>query len=158
MRFLAWAAMLLALASFGVVAATPAETRRAVTPSETLDAFHKALRTHNAEGALAHLALEAVVYEQGFAETSRADWAKNQLPAAMDFAKDTERHVLRRESHQTGDLAWVISTTRTVGDFGARKLELEGTETAVLRKETEVWKIVHLHWSAHEKAADPAAK
>jgi hypothetical protein len=86
----------------------------------------------------------------------RADWARNQLPAAMEFARDTQRATVRRESHQVGSMAWVISTTSTTGNFGDRKLELEGTETAVLRQEDKVWRIVHLHWSAHEKPAAEA--
>lgn len=132
----------------------------AAAPTEALDNFHAAMKKKDGAKVLALLAPEATIYEQGFAETSRDQWKEHQLAEALDFAANTERRTLRRESKQVGDVAYVMTTTLTTGSFDDRKLELEGAETAVLRQENGVWRIVHLHWSAHEKAPDapPPAK
>ncbi|MGQ0622932.1 MAG: nuclear transport factor 2 family protein [Panacagrimonas sp.] len=132
---------------------------QAASPTETLDRFHQALRENNPSDALTHVAPDAVIYEQGFAENTRDEWVRGQLQDAIAFAKLTERTTLRRELHQSHDLAWVLSSTATTGIFDGRPLALEGAETAVLRLESGIWKIVHLHWSAHEQAqAEPPAE
>lgn len=120
-----------------------------LSASETVDAFHKALRTGKVEAAVEYLGPEAVVFEQGFINPSRAEYVSTQLQQAADFASRTERQVIRREAWQDGNIAWVLSSTMTVGIFDGRKVELEGAETMVMRKDGEGWKITHIHWSAH---------
>lgn len=126
--------------------------------AEALDGFHKALRKNEPDKVLDALAKDAVIYEQGFAETSRDEWARKQLGNAIAFARDTERRVLRRVSGSSGDAAWFMSTTETVLDVSERKVVFKGAETALLRREAGEWKIVHLHWSAHEAADDAGDK
>jgi ketosteroid isomerase-like protein len=126
-------------------------------PADTLEAFHAALRGNQPERVLDQLASDAVIYEQGFSDTSRDAWARKQLGNAIAFARDTERRVLHRQSGQTGDHAWVLSTTQTALDVTTRQVVMNGAETAMLRREADGrWKIVHLHWSAHEADADSA--
>jgi ketosteroid isomerase-like protein len=145
------AARLLRWVAAGVLSACSA-VAFAAAPTEALDGFHTAIEKGDVNKVLSLLAPEVTIYEQGFAETSRDAWATNQLKDAIEFALRTERRTLRRESKQVGDLAYVVTTTLTTGTIEGHKLELEGAETAVLRQEAGVWKIVHLHWSAHEKA------
>lgn len=148
-RPLRWcAALLLSLAGSAAAAATPAET---------VDAFHKALRSGDGSGALAYLASDVSIFEQGFAESSQAQYARTQLADAAGFARQTERRVLRRESGQDTQNAWVLSITLTTGQFGERSLELEGTETMLLRRFGDGWKIWHIHWSAHPREAPASA-
>lgn len=148
-RFVA-ACLLLAFAAPGFAVGTAVDA---------IDAFHTALREKAADKALGLLAEEAVIYEQGFAEVSRKEWARKQLGAAVMFASDTERRILRRESREADDLAWVMTTTRTSVDVdGRHSLQLDGAETAVLRRERGDWKIVHLHWSAHEAPSEGPQK
>jgi ketosteroid isomerase-like protein len=137
------------LLALGMIGTAGAEAP--TTPSDTVEAFHKALRLNDGKAALAFMMPDVTVYEQGFTENSRDDWGNHQLADANKFAKDTERRVLRREASQDTETAWVISTTLTSGDFDGRKLELEGTETMLLRREAGSWRIAHIHWSAHPK-------
>lgn len=150
MRQRSWVVALLLLGAVLMPGLGAAEAPTAETASETLDAFHKALRRNQPDQVLARMAKDVVVYEQGFAEASRDEWARKQLGTAIAFARDTERRVLRRTSGGVGDTAWIVSTTETVLDVTDRKVVFEGAETAVLRRERGTWKIVHLHWSAHE--------
>ncbi len=135
-----------------------APSLQAAKPSDALDAFHKALRTNQPDKVLEILAKDAVIYEQGFAETSREEWVRKQLGNAIAFARDTTRRVVRRQAGEAGNAAWVISTTQTMIDVSDRKVMLEGAETAILRLEGSDWKIVHLHWSAHEATPEDTAK
>ncbi|MGH8518601.1 MAG: nuclear transport factor 2 family protein [Panacagrimonas sp.] len=130
----------------------------AAKPSETLDRFHRALRGNEPDKVLDALSKDAVIYEQGFAETSRDEWARKQLGPAIAFARDTDRRVIRRRAGEDDRAAWVISRTQTFVDVSDRKVMLEGAETAILRREGKQWKIVHLHWSAHEAGAEETAK
>lgn len=130
----------------------------AAKPSETLDRFHQGLQRNEPDKALDSLAKDAVIYEQGFAETSRDEWARKQLGPAIAFARDTERRVIRRRGGEDDRSAWVISRTLTFVDVSTRKVMLEGAETAILRREGKQWKIVHLHWSAHEASPEETAQ
>jgi ketosteroid isomerase-like protein len=148
--------LLAPMLAVGVIAAARAEAP--TTPSDTVEAFHKALRQGDGKAALAFMLRDVTVFEQGYTENSRDDWGNHQLPDANQFAKQTERRVLRREAAQDTATAWVMSTTLTSGEFDGRKLELEGTETMLLRREGDGWRIAHIHWSAHPlEAAAPAA-
>lgn len=138
------AAVMLAL---GV--ATPAAAEAPSTPSDTVEAFHKALKVGDGRAALAFLLPDVTIYEQGFTDNSRDDWGSRQLADANQFARQTERRVLRREASQDTNTAWVISTTVTEGQFDGRKLVLDGTETMLLRRGVDGWRIAHIHWSAH---------
>jgi len=121
----------------------------ATTPSQTVDAFHTALRTNKPDSAMALLGREAVIFEQGFISSSPKEYQQTALADAVSFATQTERTVIRRESWQDGDMAWVTSSTMTRGVFQGRRLNLEGAETMILRKDGDGWKISHIHWSAH---------
>lgn len=136
-------------------AQTKAQTQTQ-TPSQVVDAFHQAMRANQPDRVLELLAPEAVVYEQGFAELSRDDWAGKQLGPAIAFAPHTRRKVLRRESRELGDVAWVLTMTRTTVSLAEQTLALVGAETAILRLQPQGWRIVHLHWSAHEEPAEAA--
>ncbi len=129
-----------------------------LTPSEQLNAFHMALRSGNAARAVELLSKDAVIYEQGFAEVSRDEWIAQQLGPAMAFARDAKRDVVRRSTRLVGDAAWVMSNTRTTVSLPERKLVFNGGETAILMKEGDEWKIVHLHWSAHQAETNDDAK
>lgn len=146
---------MVAIALLGVPVASMASS-----PSETIDAFHKALRTNHPDQAIEALTEDAIILEQGFAESSRAEWVGKQLGPAVVFAGDSSRRILRRLVGQAGDTSWVISFTRTTVDVPGTPLVLEGAETAILRREHGNWKIMHLHWSAHDGAsgANPSVK
>lgn len=124
---------------------------QAGTPAEAVDAFHKALRDGKRDAAIEMLTKDASVFETGYVEPMRDQYAGEHLKQDMEFAAKTKRNVLRRETQIDGNSAWVLSLTETIGDFGERHVELEGTETVILRLVGEDWKIAHIHWSAHPR-------
>lgn len=139
-------------------AAAPAATvSTAAAPAAALaalDAFHAALGRGDTAGALARLADDVLIYEQGGAERSKAEYASHHLGSDAEFAKATRRELTTRRSFAAGDMVVVTSEARTTGRFRDRDIDTRGKETAVLRRTGGAWRIVHVHWSSQR--ATPA--
>ena len=113
-----------------------------------VDAFHAALAKGDRSAAATLLADDALVYESGRAERSKAEYASHHLPADTAFAAATTRAVSRRSGHVVGDLAWIATESTTTGTFKDRPINIRSTETMVLRRENGAWRIAHIHWSS----------
>lgn len=119
-----------------------------------VEAFHEALRTGDRDAALALLAEDALIFEAGGAERSRAEYASHHLAADSAFAAATRATVTRRSGDASGEVAWITSEGRTTGEFNGRAVDRISTETMLLRREGGGWRIHHIHWSSR---AAPAA-
>ena len=137
---------LLSLALAAQLAAAAGENPR--SPEEVVAAFHKALSSGNRAAVTDLLAPDVVIFESGGTEASREEYASHHLGADMEFAKATKMAVVDRRSGEAGEAAWVLTRSRTTGTFRDRKIDLRGTETMVLRKTPQGWRIVHIHWSS----------
>ena len=113
-----------------------------------VDAFHRALHAGNPSAAAALLAGDALIYESGSVERSKAEYASHHLPADTAFAKATTRTVTKRAGSAGGDLAWISTESTTMGTYKARAIKSRSTETMVLRREKGAWRIAHIHWSS----------
>ena len=116
--------------------------------AEVVDAFHAALERGDTTAAAGFLSDALVVFEEGEAERSKAEYAGHHLPADAVFAKAVGSHMTRRSGGVGGDLAWVASEGRTQGRYKERDIDRITTETMVLRRASGAWKIVHIHWSS----------
>lgn len=114
----------------------------------TVDAFHAALSKGDEAAASALLHTEALIFESGGAERSKAEYASHHLAADAAFAAATTRTVSRRSGHAAGDLAWIATESTTAGTFKDRPVNSVSTETMVLRRTGDEWRIVHIHWSS----------
>lgn len=126
-----------------------AETPAARTAVDAVTAFTTALKSGDASGAAAWLAPDVVIYEGGEVERSRADYQAHHLAADIAFLKTAQVDLLKRDGGESGDTAWVNSETRIRGKSSkGRDIDLMSTETALLRKTQDGWRITHLHWSS----------
>lgn len=66
----------------------------------------------------------------------------------MAFASAVKNRVVDRRQGGDAGTAWVLSRTETQGTFRGRAIDARGTETMLLRKTAEGWRIVHIHWSS----------
>ena len=149
---------LLLIASF----ATPALAQHAKHPAPpagplstvsreaatVVDAFHAALERGDTARASALLASDALIFESGRAERSKAEYASHHLAADTAFAKAVRRVVTRRTGHADGRLAWIATETATKGTYKDRPINSTGVETMVLEREGKAWRIKHVHWSS----------
>lgn len=132
-----------------VALATPLHAQAPpASPVEVVAAFHAALHAENGDSALALLDPAAVVYESGGVEASRDEYRTHHLGADMQFSAGVTREVTRQHTVTSGDVAWVLTESRTQGTFGEREIDMVGTETMLLRRTATGWRIVHIHWSS----------
>lgn len=129
-------------------ASAPADDEAARPAIVVVDAFHAALGSGDAEAVLALLAEDVVVLEEGGAERSREEYAGHHLPADMAFAAATTAEVTRRAARIEGDVAWVLTEGRTTGAFNGRPVDRLTSETMILHRDGDVWRIRHIHWSS----------
>lgn len=122
----------------------------AATPLETVFAFHEALSSGKSDAATVFLSPTITIFESGYVERSRDEYAGHHLPSDMAFAKATSQTVVRQDEKVEGNLAIVTRETETKGKFKGANVHLFGTETAVLEKQGDKWLITHVHWSSRK--------
>ncbi|MDO9588147.1 MAG: nuclear transport factor 2 family protein [Brevundimonas sp.] len=120
----------------------------AADAATVIDAFHAALKAGDTTAALALMAADVMIYEQGGAERSRDEYASHHLGSDAAFAAASEAAVARRSGWADGDVAWITSEGRTTGQFNGRAVDRLTTETMVLKRHAEGWRIHHIHWSS----------
>jgi ketosteroid isomerase-like protein len=121
----------------------------AASPAATVvDSFHRALGLGDTKAALGFLDDNALIFESGGAERSRAEYAEHHLAADAAFSKAVPSKLMRRSGDVTGDIAWIASEGRTTGTYKGKAVDRLTTETMILRRARDEWKIVHIHWSS----------
>jgi ketosteroid isomerase-like protein len=147
------AALLLSASSAGALAQVAPNQMVDVAPeaqdaASVVDAFHGALEAGQTDAALALMAEDAMVFEEGGAERSRAEYASHHLQADAAYAAVSESTMARRTGRMSGDAAWITSEGRTVGQAGNSATARLTVETMVLGRGPDGWRILHIHWSS----------
>lgn len=114
----------------------------------TVDVFHAALRQGDTRSAAALLADDALIFEEGGVERTKAEYVAHHLPADAAFSKVVTSSVTRRTGGSSGPLAWVATEGRMTGTYKGKAVDRATTETVLLRRVGQSWKIVHIHWSS----------
>ena len=162
-RVLAFAAAAASWAFVPPASAAPAATAMAAgelpesvrAPAAAVDAFHAALRRGEPEAALALVADDALVFEDGRIERTKAEYALHHAAADAAFSKAVPSKRLSRSGHASGQLALVASESRTRGRFRGQDVDRIMVETMVLRRDPAgAWKIVHIHWSSAQSSIE----
>ena len=128
--------------------------RASGTPAAAVEAFHSALAAGDRDRALAWLDPKVVIFESGGAEMSREEYASHHLESDMAFVAATKTEVVDRQAQAAGDTAWVLSRTRTTGQFRDRPVDADGVETVVLQRDGGQWRIIHIHWSSYARKSE----
>ncbi len=118
--------------------------------ANAVDAFHNALVKGDRQAAQAALDDQVQIYEQGWIERSKAEYASHHLDSDAAFSAVTTRTQTSRSGVILGDLAYVISEGKVAGTFKGKAIDSITLETMVLRREQSGWRIVHIHWSSRE--------
>ncbi len=139
-------ALTLGLLCTNALAAEPVNQEEA---SRVLAAFHAALQRGDSATATAQLATDATIYESGYAET-RAEYLAHHLQGDIDFAKTTKTEVKASQQQCSASLCLVLHESETSGSYKGKPVRSRGLESAVLRRDGDGWKIVHLHWSSRK--------
>lgn len=137
-------AIVLVFASAPLAAQAPSDSAAVV---DAVHGFHQALAAGDSLAALGHLHADALIFESGHAET-RAEYRSGHLRADIGFATATRREVTAEAVAVLGDAALYTGRSRTTGRVRDRDVDVQGTETIVLVRTSEGWRIRHIHWSS----------
>ncbi len=144
-------ALLAAVAAHATTPAAASATHvepAARAAAATVDRFHAALSKGDGTAALALLGDDALIYESGDAELSKAEYRSAHLAADMEYSRAATEVTTARSGHASGTFAWIASQGRTNGSFRGKPVDRKTTETMVLRRIAGQWRIVHVHWSS----------
>ncbi len=130
----------------------PAEARPAI---DVVERFSAALKAGDLEQAGALLAPDVLILESGGAERSRDEYLASHARSDAAFLKDARMQMAHRTARVRGDLAWVGSESELQATGKQGPVTLSSTETMVLERSPEGWRIVHIHWSSQPKKVQP---
>lgn len=134
----------------GGMAMTPAPkgiTRSNIGPAEAaLQAFSDALEVGNRDLAIARLAPDLKVVEDGI-EESRASYVSGHLAADIAYQKSVKTVLLERSVvSESPTRTRIVSKLRMVSNRSDKTIDSLVNETAILAKLPDGWKIVRLEW------------
>jgi ketosteroid isomerase-like protein/mono/diheme cytochrome c family protein len=112
-----------------------------------VDRFQKLLAEGNTTAAAELLDPTVLIFESGGAERSRAEYASHHLKSDAEFMRTATLKQLSRRGNVSGDLAFV-ATESSLKVSGAKAADLTSTETMVLRRTPQGWRVTHIHWSS----------
>lgn len=125
-------------------------------PRAIAESFSRALAAGDEKTARALLLPDVLIYESGGVESSAAEYAGHHLPADMAFLAKLKRTQLSQSSGGNGATAWVATRSRLTGRFKNKDVDLDSTETLVMTRTENGWRIAHIHWSsAPRRSAKP---
>ena len=122
-------------------------------PVLVVEDFHAAMGRGDAAGVADFLLDDAVIFEQGGAESSKAEYVEAHLPGDIAYSQGMTDTVTSRRSSVQGNLAWVLTQGRTTGTYEGKPVDRLTTETMVLKKTRGGWRIAHIHWSSRAAPA-----
>lgn len=116
-----------------------------------VEGFGRALAAGDSARVLSLLHPEVVIFEGGHAETL-AEYRSGHLASDIEFARSVERETLRDQIVAEPETALYLSESTSQGTFRGRPIHSHGTESMVLLRTPEGWRIRHIHWSSRSLA------
>jgi len=126
------------------VALLPSEAREA---AKAVDAFHARLASGDGAAAAMLLAEDALIFESGHAERSRTEYASHHAAADAAYVAALPSKLMHRAGFIEGGTGWIVSESRATGQYRNKPVDRVTTETMILRKTAEGWRIAHIRWS-----------
>lgn len=115
-------------------------------PALVADALFAALQSGNAEAVKKILAEDVVILEGGHAQTSRIDYMSGHMKSDMAFLPNITNTILDRKVSQAGDLAWVITQSKTEGQYKDTVIDELSREMLVMKHDGHNWRVILIHW------------
>jgi ketosteroid isomerase-like protein len=113
----------------------------------TASRFHAALEIGDTAAVKTLIAPDLQVLEGGEVET-RAQYFAHHLAADIEFARAVPSTRTVVSYTRNGNVAWLVSTSTSTGNFRGREVNSVGAELMILSGTPEGWKIRAVHWSS----------
>ena len=121
----------------------------AVDAVKIVEAFSAAIKAAKMDVAKNLLDPDVLILESGGSERSRDQYMGGHAIADAGFLRKAQQQLRYRQARADGSFAWVATESTLTGMDKGKKFNLLSTETMLLRKTAQGWKIVHIHWSSH---------
>lgn len=115
-------------------------------PALVADALFAALQSGNAEAVSQILAEDVLILEGGHAQTSRSDYMNGHMKSDMAFLPNITNTILDRKVSQAGDLAWVVTLSKTEGRYKDTVIDEVSREMLVMKHDGHSWRVTLIHW------------
>ena len=121
---------------------------------KVVDAFSAAIKAAKLDEVGKLLDPKVLILESGSSERSRDEYLSEHAIADAAFMQAAQQQLRYRQAQIEGDVAWVCTESMLHSMKDGQMVMLLSTETMVLRKTEQGWKIVHIHWSSRAAAGD----
>lgn len=118
---------------------------------EIVDQFDKALASGDLKTVGNLLDPAVLILESGSAERSREEYLGHHAIADAAFLKGAHQQIKRRIARISGEMAWVGTESELHATKDGKATTTLSTETMVLKRTPQGWRIVHIHWSSRTK-------
>ncbi|HEU0196403.1 MAG TPA: hypothetical protein VFQ88_04195 [Nevskiaceae bacterium] len=140
------------------IVAVPAVAAPGNAAVAALSEFHDDIKAGRTDAALALLAPDVLIAQQGYVDVGRDHYAGARITNDEAFARATRyQRVHRQVVFIDADATEVVTQLRRSGNFNGTPVDIIRVETALLLKRHGKWQIGVLHWSAHPAPAAHAA-
>jgi ketosteroid isomerase-like protein len=133
-----------------VMASVASDSTAFDAAAEAVDAFHAALVAGDRDAALALLGEDIQIFEQGWVERSKAEYAAHHLASDIAFSATVASTQTARSGTVAGEMAYVSTEARMTGKFKGKDIDSISLETVVLRRIGGGWRVAHIHWSSRD--------
>jgi ketosteroid isomerase-like protein len=137
----------------GAAASTPAADAALAPVIATAERFAAAIKGADFDTVRTLLDPKVLILESGGAERSLEEYLGHHAIADAAFLAGATVKVTHRAGELQGTTAWLATESEITPAAGSDAKPLLSTETLVLRKAGNAWRIVHVHWSSRPKKA-----
>jgi hypothetical protein len=117
---------------------------------KVVDMFSAAIKAARLDEAAKLLDPKVLILESGGSERSRDEYLEHHAIADAAFMQSAQQQLRYRQAHVDGAFAWVGTESELQAIKDTKPVLLKSTETMLLHKGPQGWKIVHIHWSSSE--------
>ena len=125
--------------------------KTALPAVEIVDQFGKALTAGDLKTVGSLLDPAVLILESGGAERSREEYLGHHAIADAAFLKGAHQQIKRRIARISGETTWVGTESELHATKDGKATTTLCTETMVLKRTPQGWRIVHIHWSSRTK-------
>ena len=118
---------------------------------EIVDQFGKALASGDLKTVGDLLDPAVLILESGGAERSRDEYLGHHAIADAAFLKGAHQQIKRRIARISGETTWVGTESELHATKDGKATTTLSTESMVLNRTPQGWRIVHIHWSSRTK-------
>jgi len=134
-------------------ASTPSNDDALAPVIATAERFGAAIKGADFDTVRTVLDEKVLILESGGAERSLEEYLGHHAIADAAFLAGATVKVTHRAGEMQGTTAWLATESEITPAAGSDEKPLLSTETLVMRKAGNAWRIVHVHWSSRTKKA-----